>query len=462
MEAIVALASLAAIVWMVRKSYIWAFLDVYLPIVLCIPAWPRWVLPGLPDPTFQEAAILPIITVFLIRGRRFYRFSIFDLLVAAFIFMQGLSEYLNAGYAEAQNLMFDVLFNGLVPYLLAKCLLQTFDLRVRFLKRFVWCACIVIGISLYEAKFSYNLYKLVFDRLFASEGDVWVTTFRYGLARIAGPYGHAILAGIIFMIAIRMQSWLRRANLWEPQFRLLHFGRLSKGRLLALWTVLGLLLTWVRGPEFGAILAWIVSFSARGKNPKKRMKTTAIALVLTFIPLGIWGYSYASIGRAAATTAGQESAAYRKELLEGYIIIVKQHLWIGWGRNGWPHAPNMPSIDDYYLLMALMHGVISLGLLVAILAVISTRLYLNGLKMLNLDRRSSSLSFELLGIYIGFVFSIATVYVGESVLPVFFMLLGFSEALLVSCQRPETAKRQMTPQKTRIELAPFQFKRVVT
>ena len=170
---------------------------------------------------------------------------------------------------------------------------------------------------------------------------------------------------------------------------------------------------------------------------------------------------YASIGRSSATTAAQESAAYRKELLDGYLTIVRERLWIGWGRNGWPQMASMPSIDNYYLLVALMHGTISLGFLISILVVISVRLYRTGVKTAKTDLLSSSLSFELLGIFIGFAFSIGTVYVGESVFSVFFLLLGFTEAFLASCGQSNTTKRVAAP-KNSVELPPFRFKRVVT
>lgn len=98
--------------------------------------------------------------------------------------------------------------------------------------------------------------------------------------------------------------------------------------------------------------------------------------------------------------------------------------------NGWPKIPGMPSIDNYYLLLGLMHGVYAVMLLAAILVVMQVRLYRNGMRYAPMKPPGSSLSFCLFGIYLGFMFSIATVYMGENVIPVFFLITGFADAYL--------------------------------
>jgi hypothetical protein len=90
----------------------------------------------------------------------------------------------------------------------------------------------------------------------------------------------------------------------------------------------------------------------------------------------------------------------------------------------------MPSIDNYYLLLSLMHGFIASGLLLCMLLVMPFRLLRNGLRYAPLRPLGSSLSFTLLGIYVGILFSLATVYIGGNVLPVFYLLVGFTEGYL--------------------------------
>lgn len=82
----------------------------------------------------------------------------------------------------------------------------------------------------------------------------------------------------------------------------------------------------------------------------------------------------------------------------------------------------MPSIDNYYLLLALMHGVIALGFLRLIFLVMMLRLFLHSMLAPPAEPRGSNLGFTLLGIYAATGFSIATVYMGGQVIPPLFPL----------------------------------------
>jgi hypothetical protein len=430
MNIVAIIPGILAAIWMLRRDYREAYIDIYLFSLFLLPGWCRFVAPALPDPTFNEAALLPIIAVFLVRGLRGWRVSATDAMVFGFALLVGYSENTNAGFKEAQNLMFDMLAAGVLPYIAAKGIINTQALRVRFVKRVVWLLGIVTVFFVYEWRFAYNPFRLIFDRFFPGQGDGWVTTFRYGFARTAGPYGHAILAGIVIMVGFRLQRWLENSGLWEQRFRRFHPGPWSKARLLTVAMLAGLVMTMVRGPQIGAVIASVVSLIGAARNPRRRARWVAAAVVLIGIPAGIVSYTYASVGRAAAKTASQESAAYRKELIDKYVDIAEQHAALGWGRNGWPKVPGMPSIDNYYLLLSLMHGVIATGLLLTILVTLFWRLLRNGLKWGPLQPRGSSLSFCLSGIFAGFTFSILTVYMGDNVIPIFFTLVGFAEGYL--------------------------------
>ena len=47
---------------------------------------------------------------------------------------------------------------------------------------------------------------------FASSYETWAPQMRWGFGRIAGPYGHAILAGMIFLMGLIYCLWLRSAD----------------------------------------------------------------------------------------------------------------------------------------------------------------------------------------------------------------------------------------------------------
>jgi hypothetical protein len=457
MTAIVSLAFFASVICIWWKSHRHAFLYVYVPVLICLPSWTRWNIEGLPDPTFQQAALLPIAAVSLFRGR--HRLAGIDYLVLGFVSMAGLSEYLNAGYSDAQNLMFDMIFSGLVPYLVTKEITSDTKLRLRFIKMLVLSESAVIVAALFEMKFAYNPYRLIFDPFFPGQGDGWVTTFRYGLPRVAGPYGHAISAGIMFLIALRLQCWLESSNLWHARVWQSKVGRFKVTQLLTFWNFFGLCITWVKGPQIGAFLAWLVFWVSRSKRPRVNFRRVFIGLIVVGIPLLVWFYSWVSVGRAAAVTTNQETAAYRKELIDKYGIIVWHHAWYGWGQNGWPKVPGMPSIDNYYLLVALMHGIPALALFLSLLVLICVRLFKAAIKMAPHNPVNASLSFTLLSIYVGVAFSLATAYLGENVFPVFFAISGFTAAWL-SGKRPEAVKAAVRKRPS-VKFTGAKFRRVL-
>lgn len=432
MSILAILPGLFAIVWIARRSTRAAYLDVYLFSLFLLPGWCRFIAPGTPDPTFYEAAILPIAAVAIGPLLRRWKFSFIDILVFAFAAQIGYSEYANAGYKEAQNLLFDMIAAGVLPYMLAKGFTTTTADRVRFAKRIVWYLAILTVFFTYEFRFGYNPFRLIFDRFFPGQGDGWVTTFRYGLARTAGPFGHAILAGVVFLVGLHLQRWLEKSGCWEQNFAKLKLPGLTKSRALTITLFLGIAMTMVRGPQIGAVLAAAVCAIGSGPNPRQRARWVLLAILAISIPAAIVGYQYASVGREAATTASQESAAYRKELIDKYVDIAKEHSLLGWGRNGWPKVPGMPSIDNYYLLLSLMHGVTATALLALLIITLITKLLRNGIQTGQLKPTGSSLSFRLAGIYAGFAFAILTVYMGDNVIPIFFTLTGFAESYLQS------------------------------
>ena len=129
--------------------------------LLVLPTWCRWIIPGLPDPMFHEAAILPIFGAYLLNGIGNWKISFLDFLVAALLLFMGISEYINAGYPDAQNKMFDLLCSGLFPYMLAKALINSSRLRVQFARQFVWLLALVFFTGLFEFVLRVNPYRLI-------------------------------------------------------------------------------------------------------------------------------------------------------------------------------------------------------------------------------------------------------------------------------------------------------------
>lgn len=453
--AIIALIPGLIAIWMaLNRSPARALLDVYLPTMLFFPEYYRWIAPGIPDPTFSQAAILPIVVILLMRGDRRPRwaFTFGDVCVFGFAVCVGYSEFLNAGYSEAQNLMFDMLTWVVCPYVAAKLLIEPNGLRVAFARRMAFMIFIVSVISIYEFKMGATPFMMVLGPFFPGQGGGWVTTFRYGFARIAGPYGHAILAGVVIAVGFMLQLWLDWSNFWEPKFSKGPKLPLTKARIITLGILAGSVMTMCRGPWIGAVVGLGATVIGRSKRPKRALAIALATLVIVGVPAVSAMWAYASVGRANAQSDSQETAAYRKELLDKYIDIAAEHSAWGWGRNTWPKIESMPSIDNYYLLLALMHGMLALGFLVLMFIWYIYRLFRH--ELARPPAATPGFGYTLIGVYLVVAISIATVYLGEQVIPLLFFMAGWTEGYLLDRRTDANAPVQVTERR--------RFLRVVT
>lgn len=438
----------------VRRAVSDAFLWIYIPALLLLPDYYLAVTPGLPDPSFSQATAVALFVMFLARRAPGYRFGFTDLLVIAYSISISYSEYRASGLADAQNLMFTQFSSVLIPYLLAKSLIEPHGRGAAFARLVVICASVVTVLNLYENRFGMNLWQRLLGPLFPGFGAGWVTTFRFGIARAAGPYGHALLAGIVIFVAYRLQRWLEWAGEW-PKGRP-RWSPLPIAATLTVWMAVGLFSTFAKGALLAALLAALIPLV--GKSKRRVLVTGAIVASFAFVgvPILIWFLKWASVGRMNALSANQETAAYRYELIVQYLEIAHQQLWFGWGLNDWPRVVNMPSIDNYYLLLYLMHGAIASVAFVTMMLSILCRLILKGILQPLADPRGSELSITLASILFGYLLVIASVYLGLQTVPLLFMIVGWAESYLR--QNPTAVARQVT-----VDADPprFRFRRVV-
>ncbi|HXF41324.1 MAG TPA: O-antigen ligase family protein [Blastocatellia bacterium] len=422
MQMIAALPALLAIYFALAKTPSKAFLFVYLPTLMLIPNYYRWVVAGAPDPTFNEAAILPIAVIFFAKGGRF-KPSIIDALVFAHAACVGYSQYLATGYNDAQNLIFDMIATVVCPYLLAKALIEPEGLRVPFAKQIVTLLFIVAITNAYEFKMISNIYQTILNPFFPGDlGRGWVTTSRNGLGRSAGPFAHAIFAGVIFAVGYRIQRWLQMNGHWPKK---------QRSRIMTAAMIAGMIFTQSRGPQLGCMFGSIPMFVARAKNRKMILGVILAALIVVGIPTAIVFLDYVSVGRAAAKSETQETAAYRKELIDKYTDIALEHASFGWGLNDWPKVSGMPSIDNHLLLLALRHGMFALTFFVLLVVVQCFRLGAYCARTAR-DDPGSGLAFTLLGAILSMTFSAMTVFLGEQSNIVLFMMIGWADGLILN------------------------------
>ena len=459
MEAIVLIPGILALWLGLRKGPGHTFLNFYLPTLIILPEYYRWTIPLIPKVTFSQPVIL-VTCAALVTAKSFRRWklTLTDLLVFSFVATIAISEYTNKGYKEAQNLTFDMLTWFFLPYIAAKAIIEPMGLRIPYMRKMVELLAIVSVISLYEFRMGATPFQFLLSRFFPYQGTGWVTTFRWGFARVAGPYGHAILAGLIFVIGYRLQRWLEWNHGWELRFKKLPI-RYDKGLVLRLVMFGGVVMSMVRGPWIGGIFGATVTIIGNSANPRKSGIRVGLIALAIGIPVGSAFYSYVSVGRANAKTTSQETAAYRKELIDKYMGVAEDHAMFGYGRNNFPIVAGMTSVDNYYLLLSLWHGFIASGTLLILFFMTGIRLFLRGLRESDLGLPGPSLSFTLAATFLAVVFTLSTVYMGTQVIPIVAMLLGWSDSYLISPTGPQP---RLLPAPTVVSVSNFRFARVVT
>ena len=431
MSLVVYLALVAAAVVALRHGLARALLGVYLPLLLLVPDGFRAITPGLPDPNFSQAAIIPIVLLALARhaGQTDrWKPGAMDALIVAFALCVGYSDYAGRGYADAQNLMFSMLFSVLAPYFVARWVIAAEGLDVAVARRIVILVFGVALVGVWEARFGFNPFHAVIGKLFPGQGTGWVTTFRYGVARVAGPYSHAILAGIVLAMAFTLQRWLQTAGHWEPRFTRLPW---PKARVITAVLLVGMVMTVARGPWLGAVAAAVLLAVGQARNRRRALALAGAGLLLGAVAGGWALNDYLDIKPGAVMSMSQESALYRKVLFEKYVDIALAQAWFGWGLTTWPKVRGMASIDNYYLLIALMHGLPAMLMLVLLMLGSALQCIRRGLRE---PPGSHSPAFAFAGIFIAVFVALGTVYLGEQVLPLLFFVLGWAQGWLRSAK----------------------------
>ncbi len=434
MEMIALLPGLVAIAVCLMRSPATAFLNVYLPVLLLIPDHFRWRVPGLPDPSLQHTAILAIALLLPFLRHARWLPSLTDLLVLGYASVIGYSEYRAAGWWDAQNLLLDQLCTVVLPYALARLLIQPGGLGPAFARRCTLLLAVVAVLSLWEFRMGTRLF---FENLWGSffPGQMQMPVqYRWLFARIGGPYTHAILAGMIFGVGLFLQAWLMHVRAWKTRLA----GLAVLGAVL-----LGSVLTVSRGPWLGIVLGSCVAVLGFVKQRERTLVKIVLVALLVVPPAWQFAESYVGVASTQAGSHEQQTVTYRAELIDLYMPVVWRQPEFGYGTHRWPVNDYYQSLDNQYLLLALEHGVVAVAALVALIAWVLARLLV--FAWLRPARsHDCSLAFTLMGAILCIAVAIGTAYLSAQVEPMLFMLLGWSEGLLIygSVRRAGAAEPQ--------------------
>ena len=222
---VVFIAMFLSIAVIQRRGIEAAFLWVWIPFFLALP-FSFWVnIPGLPDPNFMQAAILPLLFA-LVRDRiHLIRIGPMEALMFLYIAIRLVADFLSRGYSDAQNYGFYLLTCVVGPYLLGRHLITDRRMDIATAKAFVAMFLIFFPMFLFEAKFWVSPVFKLLSPLFPDAGSG--LSLRWGIARTAGTFEHPILACIMVIVVYRLHRWLCWSGEWkQPQAGLL--GRFQR------------------------------------------------------------------------------------------------------------------------------------------------------------------------------------------------------------------------------------------
>ena len=428
MEIIILIPGVLCIVALLRGTTQRAFLDVCLPVLMLLPTYYSWKAPFLPPITFIEAAMVPLGVGMVLTNLARWRFSRTDLWMALFVFSAGYADYKIGNTTPSIFGVFHAVAGGLIPYMAGKLLIEQPAARVGTMRRFVWLLFAASIPSMYEYFLKANPFSYFWSHFFPYQWGGWVTQIRWGFGRLAGPYAQSELAGMILFAGLLLALWLADWNYWEPRFKRLRSLPMKKATIITATLALTLFMSQARGPWFGAILALAIASIGRAKKPLRR----AIIVIGLGLLIGVPGYTafkdYTS-GPRTDYGSERETAQYRQELYENYVPVAEQGGAWGWGVN-FPRVGGQTSIDNEYLLVYLVQGYVGLIALILLMLEGALSLLIAGLRATS--KQDRHFSFSLLGILVGFVFTLGTVFLGSQSYMIFFMLIGWSQSISVS------------------------------
>lgn len=422
-------------------TYAWtvefAFIYFYLPVLLMLPQifFSEW--GNLPHFSFAQTAIIPIAFGALINRMPLWRFGINDLLLFVFLFCFYYSELISPSQGGYEQLVIQTFPGIIFPYMLAKLLIYPTGNSVNFCKCYVMCMVINIFLSAYELRFSVNPYFHIFLPFFPNAETMWPTLFRFGFVRFGGPFIQSILMGIGIAMACIIHVWLWKNNYWSKYFKWLPLPFISKRFGIAFMLILGMVMTFSRGPIAGLFIGAI--FLNLGYT-RHLLRALVVSLILFAIGVYyIWDMVQAFYLEelTSGLTQEEENTLYRVALLKEYWEIAWEKPFWGWGVGNIPLLRSMRSIDNQYLWLFLKNGGWITLIYISMFAINILRLFFKGINCsLSTQPKSRSLAFTFFCMYLTLAVSFATVFMGMQTEQIFFMILGWSDAFILA-KNPE-------------------------
>lgn len=395
-----------------------ALYSVYLPVLLLLPAIFLARTYGFPQLSFHQTTVIPItlFTVFSTGWR--WHWSLIDFLVLMVIFVGAFSEAQNADLHEGINRLANLLCNVGGPYVVGKALIHSKQMSIPISKRLVLLMCVNIVLGLYELRMTAVPQVFITNYFFPDQSALdWPPLYRYGFVRMSGPFMSPIFLGIAISLAILLHYWLIKTKLANKKYQYLEAAILA----------FGLFATFSRGPWLATLLGLFMAGAAFSRHLKKSLFARFGLVCIAAFAIFSFFLNFQSV----PTSETEGTILYRANLWEKYEALINEKMWLGWGLQNFPKEGNMASIDNNYLFLWILNGLLGLLPFLGILFWGSLRLVRKGILSVRTAPLTSSLAIVFFAIYVSFAVVCSTVYLGLQVESLFYLFVGWSEGFLL-------------------------------
>ncbi len=413
--------------YVIRRQPDKAFLNIYLPCTFLAPYYFHFRLPHLPVLSAGDAALLPIAFSVLLMPRVKWKLCRLDLWVTLFVISYGLSEVLREASPKDGMILFLTNFIEMfLAYIVGRQIIEP-GLRLQTVNRIVLLFMLQTPLILFEFRLGQNLWLNTARNIFRLNDVGWFVQLRGGTARVASCFGDAILAGIAFLVAMSLNYYLIQIYKRDKQILGPKMSWLQKYRLPFFALPIFVFMTGSRMPMACAVVCYLLLQIPRFKS----MKTGAVLIGLILLVGTSFAYirfeKYTSVSEDQVTDEAQSSAIYRKELLQQYDPLLKAGGFLGYGALSHPVVMGLGSVDNNYLLTQLNQG--TFGLYTFYLIALDSLIGLVMCAVRFKTKETLFLTFSLMGALIGTFVALSTVYLGEQMPQILFLLLGWGASL---------------------------------
>jgi hypothetical protein len=441
MDSLVAVPAIVCSAGLVRWGPQKTFLNICLPIVVLFPTYYRWKINRIPDLDTSICVMMPLgLALFYLFYKR-WRFTRADLWLVIYIFTCCYADVKIGETSMAKYQLFDVIFQALVPYMAGKLLIEQIGARYETAKRLTLILFGSCFVAIPEFLIKNNLFTRIGSHIFPGQWPAWWTQTRGGFGRISGPYGTAEIYGMVLIIGVMLLLCIKKQSLLSRSFPPLSW--LSSRQAVIFCSgilLLALYMTQSRGPWLGALLALPIALVGWAKRVGRAAIATTVLLVSIGAPAYV-AFDHYSSGPRKNYGSEQETAQYRRDLLKNYIPLAERGgLW-GWG-TFYPTVGHQSSIDNEFLRVFVSQGYV--GVCAYMLLIFEACYSLLRVGFTTEEKQERRFCFTMVGIFAGWAFTLCTVFMGSQSFQLFFILVGWTQAVPLALEQSKKAAKTVT------------------